>query len=251
VNLVLVDAAELDGDRARIGGRRARHLIDVVGVSPGQRLRAGVIGGGIGEAEVVAIGDAIELRVVVTAPAPAGLPVDLVVAVPRPKVLSRLLEHAAAWAVRRIDLVNAWRVDKSYLGSSRLGDAAIADAIRLGAEQGATTHLPEVAIHPRLMAFLDDVHPTTAPVAARRLIAHARGGVALEAALPAGEVRPVVIAIGPEGGWIDREVDTFVARGFATVALGPAILRVEAAVTAALAQISLLRRLGSGATVAP
>ena len=51
------------------------------------------------------------------------------------------------------------------------------------------------------------------------------------------------IGIGPEGGWIEREVDTFAARGFTIVSLGDAILRTEAAVAGALAQLALLRRL--------
>ena len=50
------------------------------------------------------------------------------------------------------------------------------------------------------------------------------------------------MAIGPEGGWIQREVDTFAARGFTPVSLGTPILRVEAAVAALLGQIALLAR---------
>jgi len=150
VNLLLLEPGELDGERALIGGRRARHLVEVLRVAPGQRVRAGVIGGATGDAEVLAVaGDQISLRVTLSGPVPTPQPVDLVLAVPRPKVLSRVLQHAAAYGVRRIDLVNAWRVDKSYLGSSRLDDDALALALRLGAEQGMTTHLPAVAVHRR------------------------------------------------------------------------------------------------------
>ena len=244
MNLLLFEPGEVVAGRAEVGGRRARHLVEVLRALPGRRVRAGVIGGGIGDAEVLAVApDRVVLGFAATEPAPAAMDVDLVVAVPRPKVLTRLLQHAAAYAVRRIDLVNAWRVDKSYLGSSRLDDAAIAEALRLGAEQGMTTRLPEVAVHPRLMAFLDEALPASAPPGARRLVADARGGVDLERARPPGDALPAVIAIGPEGGWIARELDTFVARGFAVVRLGAAVLRVEAAVTAALAQLALLRRL--------
>jgi RsmE family RNA methyltransferase len=52
-----------------------------------------------------------------------------------------------------------------------------------------------------------------------------------------------VLAIGPEGGWIARELETFVARGFSPVSLGAAILRVETAVAAALGQLELLQRM--------
>ena len=54
---------------------------------------------------------------------------------------------------------------------------------------------------------------------------------------------PTTLAIGPEGGWIQREVDTFIARGFTPITLGVPILRVETAVAAALGQLVLLRRI--------
>lgn len=244
VNLLLLEPDEIVDGRATVRGRRGRHLATVLRVAPGRRVRAGVIGGRLGEAEVLEVaGDAVSVRVELTSAPPAPLDVSLILAVPRPKVLSRLVQHAASWGLRRIDLVNAWRVDKSYFGSSRLSAAELADDLRLGAEQGMTTVLPEIAVHPLLVPFLDDVLPAIAPPAARRLFADARAGVDLEAAAPPGDVGPVVLAIGPEGGWIDRERASFLARGFTSVRLGAAILRTEAAVTAALAQLALLRRL--------
>jgi len=93
------------------------------------------------------------------------------------------------------------------------------------------------------MVYLDDVHPAVTPPDARRLLADARTGDHVESVVPPGDTRPIVLAIGPEGGWIARELSTFAARDFAIIRLGAEILRVEAAVTAALAQLSLLRRL--------
>jgi len=244
MNLLLIRPDELGAstDEVVLRDRRATLVREVLRALPGTRLRAGIAGGAVGEAEVTRVtSDAIGLRFTATGPPSTPAPVDLVLAVPRPKVLRRTLAAAAAMAVRRIDLVNAWRVDKSYLGSARLAPAAIAEDVWLGAEQGGTTHLPEVVVHRRLMAMLDERHP--GPGAARGLCAHARGGVDLEVALPPGATGDVVIAIGPEGGWIEREVETFAARGFAIVRLGAPILRVEAAVVAALAQVALLRRL--------
>ena len=141
------------------------------------------------------------------------------------------VETCAAFAVRRVDLTNAWRVDKSYLRSPKLAPDALAHAARLGAEQGATTHLPALHVHDRLMALLDARYPS--PDGTCRLIAHP-GAKPIEAVLRRG---PLALAIGPEGGWIQREVDTFVARGFEIVSLGAPILRVEAAVAALLGQL--------------
>jgi 16S rRNA (uracil1498-N3)-methyltransferase len=245
VNLLLLDPAELHRDEASLSDRRAAHIRGVLGAVAGDVLRAGVIGGPVGDAEVLAIDDgAVRVRFTPRGDAPPPLPVSLILAVPRPKVLSRVIQTVAAIGLARLDLVNAWRVDKSYLGSVRLDAARLADDLRLGAEQGETTHLPRVAVHPRLMGFLDERCPAPSD-AERRLIAHARGGLDLEVALPPvpSPPRPIALAIGPEGGWIEREVETFAARGFAVVRLGAPILRVEAAVTAALAQVALLERL--------
>ena len=122
--------------------------------------------------------------------------------------------------------------------SPRLEPDALALAARFGAEQGATTHLPAIAVHERLMELLDErwsarrrpalrliAHPTAPPIeTGRRRLA-----------------RSTVLAIGPEGGWIERELETFVERGFTPVSLGAPILRVEAAVAAALGQLVLAR----------
>lgn len=260
MNLLLLEPGELAGDTAIVSDRRATHLRAVLGVQLGSRVRAGVLGGGTGTAEVIADdGAALTLRLALAEPARPPLPVELVLAVPRPKVLSRTIEIAAAFGVARIALTNAWRVDKSYLASPRVAPAARALAARLGAEQGATTHVPEVALHRRLMELLDGRWPAPGAPPQRKLVAHP-GGVPIEQALggagagsgPAGGAdaggadpgEPIALAIGPEGGWIAREVETFAARGFTVVSLGEPILRVEAAVAAALGQLVLLRRLG-------
>jgi RsmE family RNA methyltransferase len=234
VNLLLVAPGEIVAGVATLDDDRAVHLRTVLKVAPGQRIRAGIARGGLGTAEVLDDdGRAIRVRLEVGAPS-VPMPVELVLAIPRPKVLSRTLEIAASFAVERIQLTNAWRVDKSYLTSPRLALAALDRAAWLGAAQGATTHLPEIAVHRRLMSLLDGRYAT-----GTRLIAHP-DAPPLESAYRGG---PVTVAIGPEGGWIQRELDTFVERGFAPVSLGAPILRVEAAVAALLGQLALLARI--------
>jgi len=241
VNLLLVDAGEL-GPTAEVtlssSDRRAVHLRTVLDAARvGARVRAGVVGGALGEGEVTAIAPdgALTLRLALAQQPPPRLPIELVLAVPRPKALTRVIEAAASFDIERVALTNAWRVDKSYLKSPRLAPDALAHAARLGAEQGGTTHLPAIEVHDRLMALLDARFPAPARTA---LIAHP-GAPPIETVRPAG---PVTLAIGPEGGWIDREVDTFVARGFTPVSLARTILRVETAVAAALGQLALLLR---------
>ena len=132
-------------------------------------------------------------------------------------------------------------------GLARRGDelALVID----GADRGRLTDLAVVvvlrrygrALEPEVATLLADA-PRLALRDGRALCAHARGGLPIEAA-PGPANAPTTLAIGPEGGWIEREVDTFAARGFTIVSLGDAILRTEAAVAGALAQLALLRRL--------
>ena len=144
--------------------------------------------------------------------------------------------------VRRIDLVNCWRVHKSYFSTDRIDPASLREQLVLGCEQGGTTWVPDIAVHPVLMTFIREVLPSNLDGCAHRLIAHPRSSTYLEQVVPRGATGRVTLAIGPEGGWIDRELDTFADLGFAAVALGARVLRVEAAAIALLAQLELLQR---------
>jgi len=238
---LLIDPGEVRGDgTCTVFDRRAHHLRTVIGVEVGSTVRAGLLGGAVGTAEVIADdGSAYTFRLALTEAPSRPLDVELLLAVPRPKVITRTIEIIASFAVKRIDLTNAWRVDKSYLRSPRLDPGALALAARFGAEQGATTYLPTITLHDRLMGVLDDRFAAPDP-RVTRLIAHP-GAPPIEQVVTARA--PTVLAIGPEGGWIERELETFVARGFQPVSLGTPILRVEAAVASALGQLLLLHRI--------
>lgn len=224
---MLVDPGETT---IHVGDRRFAHLRDVIGLEVGKVLKAGIVDGPIGRATITAFDEVHVEFTLALDDTPPQLPIALVLAIPRPKVLSRTIEIAASFGVRRIDLTNAWRVDKSYLGSPRLEPQALTLAARIGAEQGGTTRLPTLEVHRRLMPLLD--RPGGWPGTC--LIAHPGAPFVETLPSPSG---PITLAIGPEGGWIQREVDTFTERGFRPISLGTPILRVEAAVAALLGQL--------------
>lgn len=243
MNLVLVEPAELRSDgTCTLADRRAHHMRTVLGVELGSIVRIGVLGGAVGTGKVIALdADGITLELALDGGTSQPLPVDLVLAIPRPKVITRTIEIAASFGVRRIDLTNSWKVDKSYLASPRLDPGALALAARFGAEQGGTTHMPAIAMHARLMELVDARWPAGgASDGTMRLIAHPSAPPIEKAVTARGSI---VLAIGPEGGWIERELETFVERGFKPVSLGAPILRVEAAVASALGQLLLLDRI--------
>lgn len=248
MNLLLLDPDEVAEDATvELRGRRARHLRSVLQVAVGDSVRVGVVRGASGHATVRALdGERVLLETRLGGGEVEAPWADLVLALPRPKVLSRVLETAASMGVRRIDLVNAWRVDKSYFRSARVEPAALERALRLGCEQGGTTWVPEVAVHRMLMPFLRNLPARLAAPATRAVIAHPRAAARLEAVLPAGHRGRVIAAVGPEGGWIDREIASFAELGFGAASMGAHVLRVESAVAALLAEVGLLRRLQPG-----
>ena len=242
MNLILLfpdDFAE--HDTVRLTGRRARHVHEVHRARVGDSLTVGRVDGLVGKGTVLSVApDEVRLSVVLSEdpPPPSGL--DLLLALPRPKVLRRVLQSAASLGARRIVLVNAQRVEKSYFDTPFLEPAEVQRNLVLGLEQARDTALPSVAVRKRFRPFVEDELESFWPRAAcARLLAHpaaASGPPGSEAGTAAF---PAVLAIGPEGGWVPFEVELLVAHGFQPFGLGPRILRVETALPFAFGQVQL------------
>ncbi|MEE9391724.1 MAG: 16S rRNA (uracil(1498)-N(3))-methyltransferase [Planctomycetota bacterium] len=242
MNLILLRDEELLGpDRARLRNDRAQHLIGVLGCEAGRRLRVGRPDGPLGWAEVVEVRKAaaeVELRFGLEGAIPERPRFDLILAMPRPLVLRRLLEHVAALGVSRILLTNAARVEKSYFQSALLKEAEYQEHLLRGLEQAGCTRVPRLEVFERFRPLVEG-HLDSLLGGARRLVAHPRSDRRLATVkFTAGE--RVALAIGPEGGWQDFELDLFAGEGFEAASLGRRILRVETACTAALAQLDIL-----------
>lgn len=229
MNLLLLRADELSPDGlVRLGGRRLDHLRDVLRVQRGQTLRVGIRGGGMGTAEVVSE-DTLLVRVTEDPPPRAN--VSLVLAIPRPKQLKRVIPAVASLGVDRVVLVGAARVEKSYFDSKVLTPEFLDSLVDLGLEQACDTLPPAITLHRDLRAFLRDELPTWAPSDAERLVPHP---YATEVLSPRPSSRSVVLAIGPDGGFIPDEIALFERCGFGPVSLGRRVLRCEVAVPAVL-----------------
>ncbi|MGE3172814.1 MAG: 16S rRNA (uracil(1498)-N(3))-methyltransferase [Planctomycetota bacterium] len=240
MNLLLLDPDEVGADgRATLTGRRAVHLRQVLRVEVGRSLQAGILDGPIGTAEVVALdGDAVQVRVDCRTPPPPARDV-LLLAVPRPKVLLRVLEYAAALGFAELVLFRSWRVDKSWLDSSALRPDVVDLHLRLGLEQARRTARPRLQLFRRFRPFVEDVLPHL-PLPAHRFCAHPTAAVPTHALAP-GRGAPFAVALGPEGGFLPYEVARLADAGFLPVRLSGHPLRTEAALCALHAQLDLLR----------
>jgi 16S rRNA (uracil1498-N3)-methyltransferase len=234
--LLLEDSDRLDNGDYRIDGRRATHIRKVLKTEVGQTLRAGLLNAGRGRAELLGDdGEAMTVAFTETDPAPAPLPLRLILALPRPPMLRRLLLEATTLGIKDIVLLNSYRVEKSFWQTPELGSDKIREKLILGLEQAGDTVLPRVHLQTHFRPFVEDELPCFARDS-RCLLAHP-GDTPMA---PADLTEPVTLAIGPEGGWIDYEVDWFREQGFECVSFGERILRVETAVTAMVGRVMRL-----------
>jgi len=235
LNLILLFPEDFAADdRAVLTGRRLRHVREVHRAQIGDELTVGLANGRIGRGLVTRLDpEALELQVALGHEPPPPLPITLVLALPRPKVLNRVIAGATSMGVERIFLINAWRVEKSYWKSPRLAEENLLAQRVLGLEQARDTRLPPLELRRLFRPFVEEELPRIA-AGSQMLVAHP----AATAPLPPAPGAAVTLAIGPEGGFIEAELASLTAIGFQPVTLGPRVLRVETAVAAAVALLA-------------
>lgn len=234
MNCIVLEPTEMTERRATLCGRRALHVIQVLRGQPGQLVRVGALGGRLGHAVMASLSqDSVLLEsITLDVEPPAVLPVTLCVALPRPKSLRRVLHAATTIGVKRIILMESWRVDKSYWQTPLLAPEAIRAVLILGLEQAVDTVLPTVEIKRRFRPFAEDevpalVRDTTA------FVAHPGSAESV----PAEMSGPMTLFVGPDRGFTSFEIDLLAAQGVSSRRLGSRVLRVDEAVPALLGRL--------------
>lgn len=234
MNLVLLLPEDLVApDRAVLTGRRLAHVREVHRAGLGDDLTVGLLDGAMGRGRVLRLDEAaLELALTLDQAPPPKLPLTLVIAVPRPKVLNRVVAAAASLGAARLVLLNAWKVEKAYWASPRMKPENLRDQLILGLEQARDTVLPELRLARLFRPFVEDELPGLL-AGGTGLLAHPGAGAVAPKALAV----PVTLAIGPEGGWIDAEVQSLLKAGLQPLDLGPRILRTETALAALVGKL--------------
>ncbi|MCU0858581.1 MAG: 16S rRNA (uracil(1498)-N(3))-methyltransferase [Pontiellaceae bacterium] len=231
MNLILIQSGEPDSEgRVRLGDARAEHILGVLHATPGKSLRVGLLNGPCGCALVEEIcGRDVILRCDFEATVPSRPAVDLLLALPRPKVMKRLWAQLAALGVGRIILTNAEKVERFYFDSHVLEPDFYNAHLIEGLQQAGDTLLPDVQIVRQLKPFLEDDLDGLFPMHGTRLLADPSGKEGCGDIFQRSENR-VFLAVGPEGGWTQYELELFAAHGFQMFNAGPRILRTDTAV---------------------
>lgn len=243
MNLVILEPSEISGSGdVTLSGPRAVHLLNVLNVAPTRDVRVGVLDGpcGVGTVQSVTEGTVV-LRCAFESSAPPRPRVDLLLALPRPKVMRRLWAQLAALGVGRIMLTNAARVERNYFDTHVLSPGCYRPLLIEGLQQAQDTRLPDVSIHRQLKVLVEDELDHLSGSGARLVADPAATEAAGEVARRHSDER-ILLAVGPEGGWNDFELKLLVAHRFLPVGMGRRTLRTDTACIALLSLINGMER---------
>lgn len=217
----------------QLKGRRLQHVKSVHRAIVGDILTVGLENNKMGTGRITRIDNEIlEMEIELKKQPPSATPINLVLALPRPKVISRVILSLCSMGIKNIWLINAKRVEKSYWQSPKITDANIKKQMILGLEQAKDTIMPTLIKKPFFKAFVEDELPCIIKDS-YPIVAHP----GTDNPCPKSLDRPITLAIGPEGGFIPYELEKLVECGFLPFHMGERILRVETAIPALIGRL--------------
>ncbi len=236
--IILSEKDRMSNNQFTISDERFTHVTDILKSEIDDVLEIGLLNGPIGKAKIISIGKSkITLEVFgFNKLDKSNKNIDLICALPRPQTLKKVLAISATFGVKNIFFIKSEKVEKSYFHSPVLLAENYNKFLIEGLSQGKRTELPIVLFHKQFKKFFENVFLINNYDT--KLLAHPSSDKNL-LNFNLSENHNIALAIGPEGGWNDFEINFMTNLGFDNFQLSKNILRVESAVTAALAQIEL------------
>jgi len=244
--IILTEADQIKNNIYRLTDNRAEHIRQVLKLDAGDTLAVGLLGGSAGQAVIETVSkDEIVLTLQEMAPILGPkTEIDLICALPRPATLRKVLFLSACTGIRSVYFIRSNRVEKSFYMSPWTEEKVYRKFLIEGLSQGKRTRLPEVSIHTRFLPFIEEEllkMKNELDGSAIKLLAEPGTEDGLES-IYLKNYKNIIIALGPEGGWVDFEIEKFEKQGFKKFSIGSSILRVEHALGATLGQIEMLLR---------
>lgn len=233
MNIILFDQTEVELPLSREDAR-AHHLLQVLRRQAGDGFDAGLVNGPRGRGTLTAVTpEALVLSFTWGQEPPPLSPIHLVMGLPRPQTARDILREGASLGVASIRFFCSAKSEAGYAQSSLWQTREWRDCLLKGAAQAFCTRLPEVPPPGGLAEALAALPVTTARLA----LDNYEATQALSQSAVATD-QPVILALGSERGWSDRERQTLRQTGFTLAHLGPRVLRAE---TACIAAITLMK----------
>ncbi len=252
LNSILLEVAECSPEpglaawnwELPIEDRRARHMLHVLKLPMGREFHMGLIDHSIGTGRWISHESDVIRGIYNPSQIANEIPLaqrSLILGLPRPKSLRRILRMIGNLGIQEVHLINTARVDKSYWSSPWLEEhaqrAALLEGLEIACRGGATLpRLPRIQQHRLFRPFAEDHLP--------RLVSGYQGLVLHPGVRPSEEERatrrdqPLMFAIGPEGGFVDFELELFQRAGFQKWSFGERCWSVEVAVPFSMAYFS-------------
>jgi len=246
MNFLAIYPSEFNGSsKAFLIGKRAEYAIEKHELIQGITISALIINGNHYKATVEKIvgNREVHLKLDDLKVSLLPIPINLIVAVPRPQTLRKVLQYSASFGVKTLNLIRTENVVKSYLTSKRLEQDAIEEDLLLGIEQSGSCYFPKVNFYATFRNFLDSFSNLISynqPYLGFIADTHEKDYVDLKT-YTFQTPQDIFIAIGPESGFNQYEVSCFSKLNFKVISLGQRIQRVETACVSLLSQINLLR----------
>lgn len=224
----------LDGPSVELSGDEAHHMARVLRMKPGE---GAVLFDGRGTeavAEIETVGPhSVGLRIVETRTSPEPQPpVILATAVPKGDRFRWLVEKATELGVSELIPIETAR-SVVEPGTGKLDK--MRQTVLAACKQSRRSRAMDLA---RMASFAECCGRLSDSFA---LVAHPTGESLRAISLEANPGRPIVLMVGPEGGFTDEELTAAVSAGARPVSLGSGILRIETAAVA-MAAYALLAR---------
>jgi 16S rRNA (uracil1498-N3)-methyltransferase len=221
------------GSRVQLDAGPSRHLTRVLRLTAGDALVLFDGRGGEYPATIVEAGrESVLAQTGDHRPVEAESPLELHlgIAISRGERMEWVMQKATELGVSAVSPLTSERTGVRLAGERAARKLRHWRQIAVSAcEQCGRNRVPEISPPAPLAGWLDTV------VAERKLVLHHRAGGGAE---PAGTPRSAALLVGPEGGLSAAEIAAAEARGFASLRLGPRVLRTE---TAPLAAIAILQ----------
>ena len=216
------------GDSARLEGEEAHHLIHVMRARPGTEVVVFDGSGAEWQARVARLGRSdIELELLSRYEVNRELAVDLSLSVALPKGDRQrwLVEKAVELGVRRVTPLVTERgvaqpIEKAL---SRLRRTVIEASKQCGRNRLMEITTPVSAVEYLASPTIAETLRAMADPSGRRTLSDLLANSNWTAS------KPIVFAVGPEGGFSEQELSVAATNGWPVIGLGPRILRIETA----------------------
>lgn len=225
-------ADEVSGDRAALVGEHADHLLRVLRARVGQDFEIAT-GETVRHGQIDVVSDGrVEFALGEEVPRARLTEITLVLAVFKFDRMEWAIEKCTELGVSRIVPVIARRTDSHLAAASAKRAERWQRIARQAAEQSRRDAPPEIAAPVKVAEALNF------PAVLRIVLAESEEQTLLRDILKQKNASDgVAMAVGPEGGWTESELQSFQKSGWTSASLGNTILRAETAAIAATALV--------------